>query len=505
MAVQTARKRARTRRTSVWVGSLCVLIVAIVTVYGALRAAGHSPTPSAPALPGASTPTAAGQPAAPGALLFTQSACAAVYAAPSATAPLIAQLLGGADVTLIDTATAGWTHVRIWSHTEGYVASPALKTTPPAVASEGDCTFPGVADPQPDVLPADNGPFPLSAQGRTTAPTALYAWPAASAPPVASAASGATLRIDQWASSSDGQPWYHVQAGAATGWLWSGAARLDTPDPATHLVGGKPVWSAVAGKGMWFTNYQTRHADLTRLVADAKAAGITHIYAEVAISRWGFYAPLSLDRLLPAAHAQGIAVIAWVYPTLTNVAADVRMTQQVASYRTPGGDHADGIATDVEEVIDSASVYTYGQVIRGLLGPDTLLVDCALHPFTHANYPYAAVAASWNVLAPMDYWHSRRSHVYGAQDVTTFVQTSVVTIRAAMQLAGVANPIPIEELGQTYDMYSQDGAGVEHNPTGAEITADLSAAKALGCIGASYFEWQTATQSQWDALSAFRW
>jgi hypothetical protein len=181
------------------------------------------------------------------------------------------------------------------------------------------------------------------------------------------------------------------------------------------------------------------------------------------------------------------------------------MTMQVANYRTPSGDHADGIATDVEEVIDSASVYTYGQLLRGLLGSDTLLVDCALHPFTHAGYPYAAVAASWNVLAPMDYWHSRSSRTYTAQDVASFVTTSVVTIRAAMQAAGVAHPIPIEELGQMYDMYSDDGAGVGHNPTGAEITADLAVAKSLGCIGASYFEWQTATQSQWAALAAFEW
>ncbi|MFI5275827.1 MAG: SH3 domain-containing protein [Ktedonobacterales bacterium] len=506
MAVQTARKRAKTRRTSAWAASICVLIVAIVTFGGVLRAIGQSPAQTSHTLRGASTPAAAAPSAAtPNSLLFTQSACALVYAAPSATAPLITQLLGGTDVTLIDSKTPGWTHVRIWSHTDGYLASSALGATPPAIASEGDCVFPGVADPQPDVLPADNGPFPLNTQGRTTEPTALYAWPAASAPPVASEPIGAALRISQWASDGAGQPWYHVQAGASVGWLWSGAVRLDEPDPATHQVGGKPIWSAVAGTGMWFTNYQTRHADLARLVADAKAAGVTHIYAEVAISRWGFYAPLSLDRLLPVAHAQGIEVIAWVYPTLTNVAADARMTQQVASYRTPGGDHADGIATDVEETFDSASVYTYGQMIRGLFGPDTLLVDAAMHPFTHANYPYAAVAASWNVLAPMDFWHSRRSRVYTAQDVTAFVNTSVVTIRAAMQLAGVANPIPIEELGQTYDMYSQDGAGVGHNPTGAEITADLSAAKALGCIGASYFEWQTATQSQWDALSAFRW
>ncbi len=438
-------------------------------------------------------------------LAFTQAPCAPVHVAPSASSPLITQLLGGTDVSLLDTRTSGWSHVRIWSHTEGYLPNTALGAKPPAVASEGDCVFPGVADPKPDALPANDGPFPLTAQAQTLAPTMLYAWPDSAATPQAGMASGAPLTISQWASDGSGQPWYLAHGSAGAGWVESATVRLETPDPATQLVNGKPVWSGAAGKGMWFTNYLTRHSDLTKLMADAKAAGVTHVYAEVAISQFGFYAPLSLDRLLPAAHAQGIAVIAWVYPTLTNVAADVRMTQQVASYRTPGGDHADGIATDIEEVTNSASVYSYGQLLRGLLGPDMLLVDAALHPFTHAGYPYAAVAASWNVIAPMNYWHSRHTGNYAAQDVTSFVSSSIVTIRAAMQVDGVAHSIPIEELGQMYDMYSQDGAGVGHNPSGAEITADLATAKSLGCIGASYFEWQTATQSQWDALSAFHW
>ena len=438
-------------------------------------------------------------------LLYIQSACAPVHTAPSATSPLIAQLLGGTDVTLLGASARGWSHVRIWSHTDGYMATALLSAKPPATASEGDCTFPGVPDPKPDVLPASNGPFPMSAQGSTITPATLYAWPGSGAAPLVGVPAGTALTSTQWAGDSTGQPWYFVKTSVGAGWVWSGSVRLDEPDPATHLVNGMPVWSPVAGKGMWFTNYQTRHADLTRLIADAKAAGITHIYAEVAISWWGFYAPVSLDRLLPVAHKAGIAVIAWVYPSLRNVTADVRMTMQVADYRTPGGDHADGIATDVEEVVDSGSVYSYGQVLRGLLGPDTLLVDCTLHPFTHAGYPYASVAASWNVLAPMNYWHSRYAHAYTSDDVARFVTTSVVTIRAAMLEAGVSQPIPIEELGQAYDMYSGDGAGTGHNPAGAEIAADLTTAKALGCIGASYFEWQTATQSQWDALSSFKW
>src|SRR5207245_676261 len=125
------------------------------------------------------------------------------------------------------------------------------------------------------------------------------------------------------------------------------------------------------------------------------------------ISKYGFYARNSLDRLIPAAHAQGIKVLAWVYPSLDNVSDDVRLSTMVATYRTPTGERPDGLVCDLEENATSGNVYAYGQVLRGILGPDTLLVAAVFHPFTRAGYPYGAVAASWNVLAPMDYWHSR--------------------------------------------------------------------------------------------------
>lgn len=476
----------------------CVVMLALSVLFAAVAVT------SQPARAAATSVGASAHPAVE-TLLYAESPCVPVYAAPNASSPLITLLLGGTDVTLVDSDTAGWSHVRIWSHTQGYTPASALGAAPPAKAEVNDCPFPGVPDPQPDVLPATNGPFTLHALGQTFTPTTLYAWPSATAVPVVGLAGGTLVTVSQWASDEANMPWYNVTVGAQIGWLPASAVALSEPNPTTHKVNGAFVWAPAAGKGMWFTNYLTRHADLDKLMADAKAAGITHVYAEVAISRWGFYGKNSLDRLLPAAHAHGIKVISWVYPTLTNVAADIRMTQQVADYSTPNGERADGIATDVEETIDSSSVYMYGQLLRGLFGPDVLLVDAALHPFTHANYPYAAVAASWNVLAPMNYWHSSRHHHYTTQDVASFVSSSVVTIRAAMQAAGVAHPIMIEELGQTYDMYSDDGAGVGHNPSGNEITTDLATAQSLGCIGASYFEWQTATQSQWTAFSSYRW
>ncbi len=450
--------------------------------------------------------SAASIPPAASGLLYAQHACTFVYAAPSTTAAPITALLGGTDVTDAGPAPApGWRHVRIWSGLDAYAQDGDLGAAPPARADEGNCAFPGVPDPQDDLLPAARGPWPLKAYATVAQPSTLYAAPGDDALQMGDLNPGDPLNIQAWASDAQGRPWYQVRTGGAVGWMWSGDARLYSPDPATHQAGGVPIWQKIAGKGMWFTNYLSHHADVNALMRAAKLAGITHVYAEVAISNYGFYAPNALDRLLPAAHAEGIAVIAWVYPYLHDISADVRLTQWVASYATPSGLVPDGIATDVEETDDSASVYTYGQVLRALFGPDELMVAAVYHAFAQTYYPYAAIAASWNVLAPMDYWHSHANRVYSPQKVTTFVGNSIVTIRAALGALDTNTHLPIEELGQTYDMFTNDGVNGGNAPTADEITADMRAARDTGCIGVSWFEWQTASQAEWAAITAFAW
>lgn len=441
-------------------------------------------------------------------LLYAQNPCTPVYVYPNVHSTLITQLLGGTDVTALEQTQANgatWQHVRIWSGIDGYIPAGALIGKHPADASEGDCTYPGVPDPAVDILPASRGPFTLSAKATVHAPATLFRQADDRGLPLAGLPIGLALTVTAWASDAAGRPWYQVQSAAGDGWVWSGNVRVTMSNPAKQIVHGHPIWQPVAGKGMWFTNYLSRHSDPKTLMDAAKRAGITHVYAEVAITQYGFYARNSLDRLIPAAHANGITVISWVYPTLNNIAADVRMTKQVADYVTPSGDHADGIAADVEEMDDSARVYTYGQLIRALLGPDTLLVAAVYHPYAQAFYPYAAIAASWNVIAPMDYWHSRAHHSYSPDDVARFVGGSIMTIRAAMAALGTDAMLPIEELGQTYDMYSADFTGAADAPTAAEMNADMSTAHDLGCIGISFFEWQTATQDEWTAITNFRW
>lgn len=479
------------------VAALCI----IATISGLLTLFLPATTPAVQrtAAHGMTTPTK---------LLYARDACTAVYLYPNVHSTLITQLLGGADVTALEQTQANgatWQHVRIWSGIEGYIAANALTGQHPADASEGDCTYPGVPDPAVNIVPASHGPFALSAQATVSAPATLFPQPNDKGLPRAGLPVGLAVSINAWASDDSGRPWYQVSNSAGDGWVWSGNMRVTAANPAKQTVQGHPIWQPVAGKGMWFTNYLSRHSDPKALMDAAKRAGITHVYAEVAITKYGFYARNSLDRLIPAAHAAGISVISWVYPTLSDITADVRMTTQVAGYVTPSGERADGIATDVEEVDDSASVYTYGQLIRALLGANTLLVAAVYHPFAQTFYPYAAIAASWNVIAPMDYWHGRSHHSYSAADVERFVASSLITIRAAMAALGTDAMLPIEELGQTYDMYSADFTGAADAPTAAEITSDMRTAHDLGCIGVSFFEWQTTTQDEWAAVTNFQW
>lgn len=445
--------------------------------------------------------------AAPGqgvSLVYAQHPCTAVLDAPSPAGRLLTQLLGGSELTLVgeQSATDGtrWAHIKLWSGLDAFVADADLKAVPPAHAEEGVCAFPGLPDALADPLVPNLGPWPVTARGSVSAPLTLVDAPDSSAFPLVAVPLDRVVTITAWAADPSGRPWFQVVAADVTGWAPAAAIHLDQPDSATRLVGGVPISQGVAGKGMWFTNYLPHHSDVGAMVRAAKLAGLTHVYAEVATSTYGFYGRGTLDRLLPAAHAAGLNVIAWVYPYLNDVATDIRLTQEVAAYRSPGGDHIDGLATDVEETTTEEAVYAYGQVVRVLVGPDLLMVAAVLHPLTHAGYPYDAIAANWNVIAPMDYWHGRQHHVYSAAATSRFVATSLTTVRAA-----VGPHLPIEELGQSYDMYTDDGAGGADAPSPLEMAADLRTAQQLGCVGASYFEWQTTTQAEWQAITNAVW
>ncbi len=455
----------------------------------------------------AATPSSFAAGAAASSTLYAQKPCTPVYASADTHSTLLTQLLPGTEVKSLGQVTIGaqpWVHVSIWSGVEGYIPSNVVSTNFPAGVSDNGCGYPGLPIAEANALTTQHGPFPLAGHATVTLPATVYARVDTHSMPLTNLTPGTDLAFSAWATDARGNPWYNVTIAQGNGWIWGGDIRMDQPNPATEQVNGKPIWAPMAGKGMYATNYLVHHSDVNALVQAATKAGITHIYTEVAITRYGFYAQDSLNRLLPAAHKAGLTVIAWIYTNLDNVGDDARMTELVANYRTPDGDRADGLLMDIEEVTDSASVYTYGQLARAILGPDVLFVASVFHPYARPGYPYAAIAASFNVIAPMDYWHSRKNHAYNDEAVQRFVSVSIQTIRAAMSIAG-GTPLPVEETGQTYDMYTAAFTGWKDAPTAAEITTDLRTAHEIGCIGVGFFEWQTTTQDEWQSISAYKW
>ncbi len=272
--------------------------------------------------------------------LYAQKPCTPVYASSDAHSTLLTQLLPGSEVTSLGQVNVGsqhWTHVSFWSGIDGYIPSAQVSATFPAGVGDNGCSYPGLPSADANPLATAHGPFPLSGRAFVTLPAAVLASPDGHSMPIASLAIGAVVTFSAWASDANGSPWYKVTIPQGTGWIWGGDIRMDLPNPATRVVDGRPIWAGMAGKGMYGTNYLVHHSDVNALVEAAKKAGITHIYAEVAITQFGFYGQDSLNRLLPVAHKAGIAVIAWIYTSLDNVGDDARMTELVSNYRTPYG------------------------------------------------------------------------------------------------------------------------------------------------------------------------
>jgi hypothetical protein len=231
-----------------------------------------------------------------------------------------------------------------------------------------------------------------------------------------------------------------------------------------------------------------------------RANGLTHVYLQVGRSNLGFYGGPGLDRLLPVAHAGGVAVVAWVYPFLKDATADVNLSVQAGRYVTPDGQRPDALAADVEENTGPEEVHAYSQLVRAMLGDDYPLVVATYAPEMPRGrtYPFAVVARSWNVIAPMDYYH-RPGRAYTADEAYRYVARSIQLIR---ERAG--RPVAVAPIGQAYGMQWPNEIGPP-NPDGEETEAMLRAAREGGAIGISFFEWAHATAPQWRAVGAFGW
>jgi hypothetical protein len=320
---------------------------------------------------------------------------------------------------------------------------------------------------------------------------------------------GGTARAEAWTLGVDGRVRYQV-AGAGwaapggAGWAAPGAVGLRAADPPGRLVGGRPIVEPLRGVGMWFVpDSRERGAEAgARVAAAARAAGLSHLYVEVATSQGGFWGRPWLDELLPAARAAGVALIGSVYACLDDLPADLALSLEVARYRTPDGLALDGLTVDVEETLVAENVAAFGELLRHGVGDDLLLVATVYPPesWFGPRYPWPALARSWNAVAPMAYWRQMEARAFTPAEVVAYTRRNIEKTRAL-----VGRPdMPVEMLGQLFEMGRPRLLGRD-GPTAGEVLAAAAAAREAGAIGISYFDWTRATPEHWRALAGFRW
>ncbi len=244
--------------------------------------------------------------------------------------------------------------------------------------------------------------------------------------------------------------------------------------------------AAIGGKGIWLTVWRGVPVDVAGVVATARSAGLHQLWIRTGSTHDGFYGGSTLKTLLPAAHAVGIAVIAWDFPTMSNPAADA--ARAAATLRTG----VDGFGADIESpaegtYLSAKRVAYYLSLVRRAAGakPVVAIVPRPT-PYWLAIYPYAAEAPYVDVFAPMVYWSCN--------------EPGTTTLEAMTPLQRLR---PVAPIGQDYNMASEGG---RHGlPSAREIWRFLDVAHRGGAIGASLYDLESGGPIQLATLGAYPW
>ena len=262
-------------------------------------------------------------------------------------------------------------------------------------------------------------------------------------------------------------------------------ADADLPAP---LPAGPKATSldAVAGKGIWVTNWPKTRLDIPAIVARTKSAGLRSIWVRTGGSRQGYYGDRVLPELVPAAHAAGLKVVAWDFPFLSDPLQDAARAKAALDAGI------DAFAPDVETSAEGTHatpqrVTLYLSLIRSYAGTRPIAATVPRPtPLRHKSFPYSTFQTYADLFVPMVYWSCREPGELVQQSLTELGQW-----------------LPVAPAGQAYDMGSEGGR--QGLPTRAETWRFLDVAKRGGAVGASLWTIEQVGAGQWDALTHYPW
>ncbi|MCC6224135.1 MAG: hypothetical protein IT201_11680 [Thermoleophilia bacterium] len=226
--------------------------------------------------------------------------------------------------------------------------------------------------------------------------------------------------------------------------------------------------------------------------------GVRTVYVETGNHRQpvAILRPTLVGRFVEAAHARGLAVVAWYLPGFLKPKVDVRRSLAAIDFRTSGGQSFDGFALDIEatDVRDPAlrtqrllrvargiragagAAYALGAII---LSPRGLELSPEIWP----GFPYAGLAASFDVFLPMVYFTYRTRTERETRD---YVGEAIAVLRREV---GDEN-VPVHVIG-----------GVADRARRGQVRGFVDAVCAASVLGGSLYDYETTGGPRWAQLA----
>jgi hypothetical protein len=260
-----------------------------------------------------------------------------------------------------------------------------------------------------------------------------------------------------------------------------------------------PSLGTYQGLGAWLDIYNARlYRQPEPVVDDLAARGVRTLFLQTTNyrRRGPFQFPKAMGRILEAAHARGIRVVAWYLPDFADLKRDLRWSLAAIRYKSPSGQQFDSFGLDIEssEVekywVRTRRLIELSAQIRAAVEPDYPLAaiipsprGMELRPDYWPGFPFARLAGIYDVFMPMTYY-SYRAH--GPRAVHDYITRSVDIIRRKARRP----ELPIHVIG-----------GIADGTNRAEAMAFVRAAREYGLIGASLYDYKITGPEDWEALA----
>jgi hypothetical protein len=268
---------------------------------------------------------------------------------------------------------------------------------------------------------------------------------------------------------------------------------------------------AYRGLGTWFdmwdyspNTWKNPETAAAKLAAKMKARGVVTLYLETANYHMPegsqtIYRRDAVGPIIEQCHAQGIKVVAWYLPGFTNLAKDWSRSKAAIDFRSAAGQRFDSFTLDIEATtvkpatLRTKRLMTLSRKIRAKVGRTYPLGACIMSPAGMTKspsiwpgFPYAGLAAIYDVFVPMGYY------TYHGDGYANAYRDTRDNIRIIREKTGLPS-IPIHVIGG-------DAAKSSVNETMAYVRA----LRENGALGGSLYDWGTTSEESWAQLANVR-